>query len=264
LAISHRLVQAMGSEFQVRSEPGRGSVFGFELAVPLVEDAAAPAPDEVVVGYSGPRKKVLIVDGSPQDRAPLADLLGRLGFEVAEAANGEEGVHCAKTFGPDLVVADNRMPVATGLETIRRLRQSPESHEVPIVAISASAGDSDVARCREAGANAFVPKPVELGRLLHEVGALLGLTWAHDGRETARQTDPGGELVAPPPEEMAILHELALLGNMRKIRERADYLAALDERYRPLAGRLHRMAQGFQSKEIVLLVEECMKREHRP
>jgi len=42
------------------------------------------------------------------------------------------------------------------------------------------------------------------------------------------------------------------------------HLAALDERYRPLAGRLHRMAQGFQSKEIVLLVEECMKREHRP
>jgi DNA-binding transcriptional regulator GbsR (MarR family) len=63
---------------------------------------------------------------------------------------------------------------------------------------------------------------------------------------------------------MAILHELALLGNMRKIRERADHLAELDERYRPLAGWLHRLAQGFQSKEIVLLVEACMKKERRP
>lgn len=259
-----RLVQAMGSEFQVRSELGQGSVFGFELEVRLVEDAAAPAPDEEVVGYSGPRKKVLIVDDSPQDRAPLVDLLGGLGFEVAEAVNGEEAVNRAKAFRPDLVVTDNRMPVAARLETIRRLRQSPESHKVPIIAISASAGDSDVARCREAGANAFVPKPVEFGRLVHQVGALLGLTWIHAGREVAPSTGPGGELVAPPPEEMTILHELALLGNMKRIRERADYLAALDERYRPLASRLHRLAQGFQSKEIVLLVEECMKRERRP
>ena len=264
LAISHRLVQAMGSEFQVRSEPGRGSVFGFELAVPLVEDADAPAPDDVVVGYRGPRKKVLIVDDLPEDRALLADLLGRVGFEVAQVANGEEGVNLVKTFHPDLVVTDNRMPVAEGLETIRRMRQSPEIHDVPIVAISAGAADSDIARCREAGANAFVPKPVEFGRLLREVGALLALTWTYEGRETARATEPGGALVSPPPAEMAILHELALLGNMRRIRERADYLAALDERYRPLAGRLHRLAQGFQSKEIVVLVEECMKREHRP
>jgi signal transduction histidine kinase/ligand-binding sensor domain-containing protein/DNA-binding NarL/FixJ family response regulator len=264
LAISRRLAQAMGGEFQVRSEPGRGSVFGFELAVPLVEDAAAPSPDEVVVGYSGPRKKVLIVDDLPEDRALLADLLGRLGFEAAEAANGEEAVDRAVAFHPDLVVSDNRMQAAGGLEAIRRLRKSPEFHDVAMIAISASAADSDAARCREAGANVFVPKPVEFGRLLREVGALLDLTWNYQGRETAREAESGGALVAPPPDELAILHELALMGNMRKIRERADHVAELDERYRPLAGRLRKLAQEFQSKEIVLLVEACMKREQHP
>ncbi|MDJ0687940.1 MAG: hypothetical protein QNJ41_05490, partial [Xenococcaceae cyanobacterium MO_188.B32] len=65
-------------------------------------------------------------------------------------------------------------------------------------------------------------------------------------------------LVAPPPEEMEILYELAMLGSMKKIRERAIYLAELDEQYAPLAAKLQELAQGFQEKAIVHLLEQLL------
>jgi len=109
----------------------------------------------------------------------------------------------------------------------------------------------------------FLTKPIAFARLLAEMGTLMKINWVYESR--AAQTAKTGieeELVLPPTEELAILHELAVFGNMSEIDERAQYLAGLDERYRPLARRLHRLAAGFQTKAVLALVEECMAREH--
>src|SRR5208337_3847129 len=100
-------------------------------------------------------------------------------------------------------------------------------------------------------------------RLLAEMGTLMKIAWVYESRAAEiAKIGSEEELVLPPPEELAILHELAQFGDMSKIDERAEYLAALDERYRPLASRLHRLAVGFQTKAALALVEECMAREH--
>jgi len=260
LAISRQLIRLMGGDVQVRSRPGEGSVFWFDLDVPALDaQVHAPLGRGAPVGYEGERRKVLVVDDVPNNRAMLLDSLGTLGFEMADACNGEEALDAAALFQPDLIVMDLMMPVMDGFEATRRLRLMPELAGVPIIATSASATQEVQARCRAAGANAFIPKPIEQDVLLKTMGRLMDLTWIDEESE-ARPTEivdaDDGNLVCPPPEEMVVLRRLARTGNMRTIRERADYLKGLDARYAPFATRLSTLAEGCQSKAIVTLVEE--------
>ena len=128
-------------------------------------------------GYDGPRKKVLIVDDVDTNRAMLVLYLRMLGFATFEATHGQEALDRIEAMPVDLVLMDMTMPVMDGLEATRRLRSSPHTARLPIIVVSARAFDSDVQACMEAGADAVVVKPVDLGRLRELIGELLGLTW---------------------------------------------------------------------------------------
>ncbi|MBI3144697.1 MAG: response regulator, partial [Pseudogulbenkiania sp.] len=259
LAISRQFVRLMGSDIQVESRVGQGSTFRFDVEVPVVmaEPMAAGAA-RVVTGYEGPRLRVLVVDDVAENRAVVIDMLEPLGFAVVEAANGREGVVKAQTRRPQLILMDLLMPEMDGLEAAYRLRQLPGLENVPIIMISASASGSDKEASLAAGANAFLPKPIDLGRLLSQISLLLTLDWTYTTPET--RAAQAGPLVVPPAQEIEILHHLARLGNMRDILQRASHLAELDERYRPFAGQLSRLAQGYQSKAILSLVEQFLER----
>jgi PAS domain S-box-containing protein len=177
LAISRALVRLMGGEIRVESS-AKGSRFGFDVEVTVVEDTARPSIGErKVSGYEGPRKSVLIVDDVETNRAMLVAYLGTLGFETVEAANGLEALERAEAAPADLVLMDTMMPVMDGLEATRRLRSSAFGAGVPIIAVSARAFAADAESCLQAGANAFLVKPVDFGRLLALIGSLLKLTW---------------------------------------------------------------------------------------
>jgi signal transduction histidine kinase/CheY-like chemotaxis protein len=178
LAISRELLRLMGSDIEVETEPGRGSRFAFELVLPVFDLPGPPAPPpERVTGYEGPRRRVLIVDDVPVNRAVLSQLLGDLGFEIDEAADGREGLERAQSVPPDLIVLDNVMPVMDGVTATRELRADPRLRGVPIIAASASASPEHQAASLAAGANVFMPKPLDHQLLLREVGTLLALTW---------------------------------------------------------------------------------------
>ncbi|WP_437944845.1 AAA family ATPase [Sorangium sp. So ce296] len=264
LMISHQLVHLMGSEIQVESRPDEGSRFWFEVILPMTELAAPLRPSQrAPIGYEGPRRKVLVADDVVGNRAVLLDLLSGLGFEVCEAANGQEAVEQEMAASPDLAVMDLVMPVMDGLEAIhciRRNRRARGLARLPSITVSASANEEDQAGSMAVGADAFLAKPIDQESLLRIIGAQLGLTWVYARSAEERAGDGEAvELVAPPPEEMDVLHTLALEGNMRDIRKRADYLITLDERYRPFADRLHRLAQDYQSQAILSLVEEHLQ-----
>ncbi|WP_437997415.1 AAA family ATPase [Sorangium sp. So ce185] len=264
LMISRQLVHLMGSEIHVESRPDEGSRFWFEATLPVAEIAAPLRPSErVAIGYEGPRRKVLVADDVVGNRAVLSDLLSGLGFEVFESTNGQEAVEQEMEASPDLAVMDLVMPVMGGLEAIhciRRNRQARELARLPFIVVSANANAEDQAESVAAGADAFLTKPIDQERLLRIVGAQLGLTWIY-GRPAEKQAVDGetAELVVPPREQMEVLHALALKGNMRDIHQHAAYLTTLDERYRPFADRLHRLAQGYESRAIRTLVEEHLQ-----
>jgi PAS domain S-box-containing protein len=183
LPISRELVRAMGGELQARSRVGEGSTFSFEVVLPVAgEPITAANHPQAVTGYLGARRRVLLVDDIAANRQLLADLLGHLGFEVAQASNGEEGVQRAQELRPDLVLMDNVMPVMGGHEATRRLRGVPGLESLPIIALSASASAAERARSLEVGANGFLAKPVVLSRLVEEIGRLLQLQWTVDER----------------------------------------------------------------------------------
>ena len=194
LAISRQLVCLMDGDIRVDSELGQGSCFWFELDLP-VADAPTPtmadtgAPKQIITGYLGPRCKVLIVDDNAGNRATIAEFLAPLGFEVMEAENGQTGLERARAVTPDLILMDYAMPVMGGREATRQLRKLPECSKVPIIVVSANASKVERQDILAGGASAYLPKPVDLDRLLAEIGCLLQLAWRFDPAKSAMAAD---------------------------------------------------------------------------
>ena len=260
LAISRQLVRLMGGDIFVESELGKGSLFWFEIALPVIENKEAQKThptrvDHAVIGYEGPRRKLLITDDVPANRAMLIALLGGLGFDIVEASNGKESLDEMLHSHPDLVISDVTMPVMDGLEATRRMRATPQLAKLPTIIVSATFLEQDRMAALEAGANVFMAKPIDQSRLLHEIAALLHIRWQVEANVVA---ESNSTLVTPGLEEMKILHDLALDGNMGRIRKRADHLDALDPAYRVFTDKLRQLAKEFQVQEIQKLVEKYM------
>jgi signal transduction histidine kinase/CheY-like chemotaxis protein/streptogramin lyase len=266
LVISRQFVRLMGGDIEVRSRVGEGSTFQFAIDVPVVHGLASTAPATRITGYVGERRRVLVVDDIAENRAVLRDMLEQLGFEIHEAANGREALSVAEAVMPDLILMDVVMPVMDGIEAIRHLRRMPGLMDRPIITVSASVSGTDERTCLDAGANSFLPKPVNEQHLLDRIGSLLRIEWT---REPTAGGTPAATpavavtvaLVVPPREQMERLHEMALQGSMRDVVQMAAHLIALDERYRPFAEQLQLLASRFQSKAILRLVEEHLKGE---
>lgn len=179
LAITRALVQDMGGQVQVSSEPGRGTRFRVELPLPLTQPAMID-PGQGTPGvprYLGARRRVLVVDDVAANRALMCDFLSDAGFDVAQASDGSELLAAARSFRPDLILMDSVMPSVDGLEATRQLRREADLAAVPVIAISASATAEHRAACLQAGVNVFLTKPVSLQALQTHLGEQLGLQW---------------------------------------------------------------------------------------
>ena len=96
----------------------------------------------------------------------LSKLLSDKGVNVKIAPDGEEALDLLAREPVDLVLMDIMMPGIDGYETIRRIRQKPEFVELPILALTAKAMKGDKEKCLAAGANDYLPKPIDIDRLL--------------------------------------------------------------------------------------------------
>ncbi len=258
LSISRQLVRLMNGDIQVTTELGKGSMFSFELQVPLAANQAVLLPSsEKIIGYGGAPKSILIVDDIDANRAMLADLLSSLGFAISEANDGLQAVPSAYAQRPDLILMDIRMPGMDGLEATRRIRLNAELATIPVIAVSASASAEDEDDAIDAGVDIFMTKPIDDAQLLQHIGKLLQLTWDLD--QPVATVEVPSTLTAPPQVEMTVLHALALEGNMRALRERAAHIATLDARFHAFAERLECLAKEYQSKAIMDLVKRHME-----
>jgi signal transduction histidine kinase/CheY-like chemotaxis protein len=260
LAISRQLVRMMGNDIHVESQLGQGSLFWFELVVPITgrDRVAFRRAPRAVSGYRGNRRRLTIIDGVAADRAILKELLCSLNFEIcaAKAGNARDNAQSiadqTEADGPQLVLLDMSAPRTNGAEIIRRIREKPGLRKLPIIAISTV---EEAVNCLIAGASAFVAKPIDHQLLLDLIGSLLELDWI----EPTPQAVSEAPLLAPPHDEMETLRQLALVGNMRVLTQQSDHLEALDPRYGPFAKRLRDLARRYQSQAILALVNQHLK-----
>jgi CheY-like chemotaxis protein len=117
--------------------------------------------------------RILLVEDNEMNRDMLSRRLTRRGYEIAMAVDGRQGVEMARTGEYDLVLMDMSLPEIDGWEATRQLRASPETADLPIIALTAHAMAGDRERALEAGCNDYDTKPIELDRLLSKIGALL-------------------------------------------------------------------------------------------
>jgi two-component system, cell cycle response regulator DivK len=118
-------------------------------------------------------KRVLVVEDNELNLKLFCDLLKAHGFETDAVRDGREAYDRARAFTPDLIITYIQLPHVTGMELIAELRADEQLAGVPIMAVTAYAGLGDEGRIREAGANAYVSKPISVMRFMDVVNDLL-------------------------------------------------------------------------------------------
>ena len=178
LAICKGLTEAMGGDIGVRSQPGRGSTFHFEIAAPAVDMIATELAGEGSGGLDGLR--LLIADDNSANRALARAILQPLGVEVTEADDGLTAVNAALCAPYDAILMDLRMPGLGGADAAGRIRtQEGPNRTIPILAFSADIKDGAAASYPFDGS---VSKPISPK---HLVASLLGRL---DNEETSEET----------------------------------------------------------------------------
>jgi two-component system sensor histidine kinase/response regulator len=185
LAVGRELARLMSGDLTVASEVGKGSSFTFSLVATAADKTAEKENAGTVVALDArhERPRVLVVDDEADNRRLLQELLTRIGFEVTNAASGEQAIDVHDAWRPDLVLTDVRMPGIGGIEAVRRLRAN--GSKCVMVVLTASWFDGVMERALEAGANDVLFKPYREADLLGRIGELLDLTYVYEEERSA-------------------------------------------------------------------------------
>ena len=181
MAIVKNLVELMGGTIDVESAPGKGTAFTIKASFSLAEEPAAEMPRDAPGEAAGPNfegMKLLLVDDNEINREIATAILEDAGFEVDVAENGRIAFEKVRDGGSGrygAVVMDVQMPVMNGYEATRAIRALgiPGVSDVPIIALSANAFESDVKDALEAGMDAHVAKPVKIPDLMAKLSAVM-------------------------------------------------------------------------------------------
>ena len=217
LAISKELVELMGGAIGAESEPGRGSVFWFEL--PLAEVAGAGAPRERTLPAAertatAASPLVLVVEDSPVNRLVAVHVLERCGFRSHVVNDGREALGALSTQRYDAVLMDCQMPDIDGYEATRELRrrEAGRARHTPVIAMTAHAMAGDREKCLDAGMDDYIAKPVRSQTLVDVLRR-----WIPD-------EDPS------PPTRLPLPHEQRQRTRIAALRDRTTLPTGRDDR----------------------------------
>jgi CheY-like chemotaxis protein len=247
----------------VTSEPGKGSLFWFEVAFPFIERTPrkTTSPDRTIIGYEGPRRRILIVDDSKYNRRVLTRLLLPLGFLCAEAENGQDGLKQAQEEPPDLILLDLIMPEMSGFEAVREFRKDPGLVNTVIIAVSASAFEREIEQSKQAGCHAFLPKPIATPALFAALETYLALKWIYEEAEGELWgiSSESSSFKLPSLHELDVLYKSALKGDLIGIQQQAAVLKQTSPEFTLFADKIIQLAKNYSDMGLLNFIEAAMK-----
>ncbi len=177
LTLVENLTSLLGGTVSVESVVGQGTCFTLSFPWSPIEDALLAASSERSrregeaempneQGRPARSHLVLVAEDNQESYEMIAEYLETMGFQVRHARDGEEALSMAKETSPDVILMDIQMPVMDGLEATRRIKADPALSSIPVIALTALAMRGDRERCLEAGADAYLSKPVSLKKMI--------------------------------------------------------------------------------------------------
>ena len=196
LAITKRLIEMMDGEVSVTSQLGAGSTFQVTLNgvdVAAVKELEGDDDSASISGLSFEPAKILLVDDVETNRQLVIAYLQDYGFEILEATNGQEAVDLARRYHPDLVLMDMRMPVMSGYDATMAIKESEDTKDIPVVALTASVMKHDEGKVQKV-CDGYLHKPVTKAQLVVELTRFLTHTKAKEATiEADARPDTVGE-----------------------------------------------------------------------
>ncbi len=178
LGLSRRLVEAMGGAMGTESVPGKGNTFWVEF--PVAEGSEVRPgirPEGVELPPSSQPKDrytVLYIEDNLSNLKLVESVIRkRTRIRLISALQGRRGLELAQHHRPDLILLDLQLPDIQGDELLRRLRQNPDTRQIPVVVISADAMPAQIKRLLDGGARAYLTKPIDIAKLLALVDEIL-------------------------------------------------------------------------------------------
>ncbi len=171
LSIARRLSRLMSGDLTVSSTVGVGTEFVLSLPLRVVAAQRAEPSDRIEVETSK-KLKILIVEDNPVNRLLAVKILGQVGFTADVAVDGLEAVEFVKKSPYDLIFMDLQMPVMDGYEAMRKIRSNGAIDQPRIIVISANVQPQDVSNSYNAGADGFLPKPIDRKALVDIINAI--------------------------------------------------------------------------------------------
>ncbi|MEH2181841.1 CHASE2 domain-containing protein [Nostoc sp.] len=270
LAISQRIAALMESQIQVQSHLGEGSLFWLDLTVPVPLDhdwyrkAIVPTPQKIT-GIRGNAPQILIVDDDHNHCSMLTNLLQEIGCRTLEATDGKHGLQVAIEHNPDVILLDLAMPNMDGFELMVHLQANPQTCSIPIIVSSASVFESNRQRSLEAGATAFLPKPLQIEELLNRLRSLLGVEWMYAESSPPKDEQIGAsEWVLPSQDVLQQLYHLAMMGDISTIEGMLKELIEQNSQLAPFAAELSKLTANFQTGKIRKLLKSFVTTELHP
>ncbi|MFB9056582.1 response regulator [Mariniflexile ostreae] len=169
LGIANQLVKMMGGELKIESKENEGSIFYFSLQLKktLNLKLEQPEPKHLSLNKYDKTFDVLVAEDNQMNQKVIKYLLEQQGADCTFAKNGLEAVRLFDVLDFDMVFMDIYMPEMTGYEAAKLIKQSKKYAEknVPIIAVSASAFEEDIANAKQVGIDDFLAKPIEVEKL---------------------------------------------------------------------------------------------------
>ncbi|MEO0768921.1 MAG: ATP-binding protein, partial [Cyanobacteria bacterium J06649_4] len=279
LAISQRIVAMMGGELKVSSTLGTGSLFWFDVELRLADEQVEVVSTQQrgkIVGYQGPRRRIVVVDDGWENRSVLVNLLQPLGFEVYEASNGQEGLTTVMSCRPDMVITDLVMPVLGGMEMLEAIMFELNSNNkaggdrdnqkiVPVIASASVSLKTVRDRMQSCGA-LVLSKPIQAETLFSLLQEQLALSWIYaeiPKTGVSADRERSIDFVYPARTILERLMAFADSGDIYGVSEQAqrllDGLLDKDKDHAPFFRHLIELAEDFQIQPIKVFIQQGME-----